>query len=137
MKIKIVGFVGYSTMKFDENKAKEVIHNIFKSFNDDEDYIIVSGATNMGIPKLVYEESENYTNVYLVGIMCKDGYNYELYPCDNILAIGDNWGDESKTFIELIDELYKIGGGSQSENEKKMALEKGIPVWEYELEPIE
>lgn len=134
--MKIIGFIGYSAMKFDENKAKEIIHNIFKSFNDNEDYVIVSGATNMGIPKLVYEEAENYDNMYLTGIMCKDGYTCELYPCDNILAIGDNWGDESETFIDLIDELYKIGGGPQSENEKKMALEKGIPVFEYKLEPI-
>lgn len=133
--MKIIGFVGYSAMKFDESKAKEIIHTIFESFNDDEDYVIVSGATNMGIPKLVYEEAENY-NMYLMGVMCKDGYTCELYPCDNILAVGNNWGDESETFIDLIEELYKIGGGPQSEKETKMALKKGLPVYEYELEPI-
>lgn len=133
--MKIIGFVGYSAMKFDESKAKEIIHTIFKSFNDDEDYVIISGATNMGIPKLVYEEAENY-DMYLMGVMCKDGYTCELYPCDNILAIGNNWGDESETFIDLIDELYKIGGGPQSEKETEMALKKGIPVYEYQLESI-
>lgn len=132
--MKIIGFVGYSAMKFDESKAKEIIHTIFESFNDDEDYVIVSGATNMGIPKLVYEEAENY-DMYLMGVMCKDGYTCELYPCDNILAVGNNWGDESETFIDLIDELYKIGGGPQSEKETEMALKKGIPVYDYKLEP--
>jgi hypothetical protein len=132
--MKIIGFVGYSAMKFDESKAKEIIHTIFESFNDDEDYVIVSGATNMGIPKLVYEEAENY-DMYLMGVMCKDGYTCELYPCDNILAVGNNWGDESEIFIDLIDELYKIGGGPQSEKETEMALKKGIPVYDYKLEP--
>ena len=131
--MKAIGFIGYSASNFDETKAKKIIKDIFETFDNDEDYVIVSGATNMGIPKLVYSEANKYENMHLVGIMCKEGYSYELYPCDTILAIGDSWGEESETFISFIDELYKIGGGPQSEKELKMALEAGLPTYEYNL----
>jgi len=131
--MKSIGFIGYSAMKFDENEAKKIIKNIFASFDDNEEYAIVSGATNMGIPKLVYEEANRHENMSLIGVMCKDGYTCELYPCDTIIAVGENWGDESETFIDLIEELYKIGGGPQSEKELKMALDAGLPTYEFKL----
>ena len=85
------------------------------------------------IPKLVYETLK-YNKT--IGIMCKDGYNYPLYPCDVIYAIGNNWGDESEFLIDHIDVLIKIGGGKQSIKELQMAKNKGIPIYEFELEPI-
>ena len=68
--------------------------------------------------------------------MCKEGYDCDLYPCDEIYAIGSDWGDESETFINIIDMMYRIGGGPQSLKEVDMAKKKGIPVIEYELDEI-
>lgn len=124
-----IGFCSYSETSFDIQKANEIIKTIKQNISDDDE--IVSGATMYGIPKLVY----NYFNKNKkIGIMCKQGYDCELYPCDVIYSIGDNWGDESEFFIKYIDVLYKIGGGKQSIKEMKMAKERGIPVIEYYLE---
>ena len=126
-----IGFIGYSDTKFNINKANEIINKIKDYISLDDE--IVSGATLYGIPKLVYETlKDNKT----IGIMCKDGYNYPLYPCDVIYAIGNNWGDESEFLIDYIDVLIKIGGGKQSIKELQMAKNKGIPTYEFELEPI-
>jgi hypothetical protein len=67
---------------------------------------IITGATNLGIPKMVYDKA-NEENIRLgkrfnlVGVMAKEGYEYELYPCDIIYAYGKNFGDESKEFISI------------------------------------
>ena len=126
-----IGFIGYSDTKFDINKANEIINKIKDYISLDDE--IVSGATLYGIPKLVYE---TFKNNKTIGIMCKDGYNYPLYSCDVIYAIGDNWGDESEFLMDYIDVLIKIGGGKQSIKELQMAKNKGIPTYEFELAPI-
>lgn len=130
-----IGFVGYSATKFDESKAKTIITKVFdgieKVYNKEE-ITIVSGATNLGIPKLVYEEAKK-RKLFTVGVMCKEGYECELFPCDVIYAYGDNWGDESKNFIEMIDVIIRIGGGEQSFNEVKMAKEQNKIVYEFDL----
>ena len=126
-----IGFIGYSDTKFDINKANGIINKIKDYISLDDE--IVSGATLYGIPKLVYKAlSDNKT----IGIMCKDGYNYPLYSCDVIYAIGDNWGDESEFLMDYIDVLIKIGGGKQSIKELQMAKNKGIPTYEFELAHI-
>ena len=142
-----IGFIGYSDdSKFDYNRAKKIIEDIFyvignKYCTQDNLEIklnIVSGATNQGIPRLVYEEARKYNAQYgewftIVGIMPFEGYNYELYHCDEIYVFGDNFGDESRSFINGIDVLYKIGVGEQSDKELKMAKEKKMQVFEYDL----
>lgn len=142
-----IGFIGYSyDNKFDYNRAKKIIEDIFyvignKYCTQDNLEIklnIVSGATNQGIPRLVYEEARKYNAQYgewftIVGIMPFEGYNYELYHCDEIYVFGDKFGDESRSFINGIDVLYKIGGGEQSDKELKMAKEKKMQVFEYDL----
>ena len=128
-----IGFVGYSDGKFDIDKAKEILDKIFTDIAKNNTKVeIVSGATALGIPKLVYEYAQKY-NYMCTGIMCKDGYNYELYPCDRIFAYGNNWGDESPIFINYIDVLYKIGGGKQSQKEIEMAKDANKQVYEYDL----
>lgn len=141
-----IGFVGYSDTSFDEKKARDIISDIFniilkKYCNEDNMDIkinIITGATNLGIPKLVYEEASKFNARWgewltLVGVMAKEGYEYELFPCDEIYAYGENFGDESPFFIDKLDVLYKIGGGKQSIKEFAMAQEKGIECVEYEL----
>lgn len=136
-----IGFVGYSGTPFDKEEALEIITKIFAEISVDypsEDIEIVSGATALGIPNLVYVTAE-VLNLSTIGIMCKRGYDQDntLYPCDVIYAVGENWGDESDTFIDYIDVLYRIGGGKQSLEEVKMAKSKGIPVFEFDLPQIE
>ena len=131
-----IGFVGYSAGKYDVKKAQEIIDTIFNDINKKYQNVeIVSGATYMGIPGQVYEKASEYS-FKTIGFMCKEGYDCVLYPCDEIYAIGDNWGDESSFFITDIDMLYRIGGGKQSLEEVKVVKNLGKPVIEYELPEI-
>lgn len=142
-----IGFVGYSDdSKFDISEARNIIDVIFEDIENtyctDEykntNINIITGGTNLGIPKMIYEKAQQENNKYgnwfsLIGVMAKEGYQYELYPCDIIFAIGDKFGDESKFFIEHLDVLYKIGGGKQAIEELKMAKDRKIPIAEYSL----
>jgi hypothetical protein len=132
-----VGFIGYSAGKFNKGDAFKILDKIFQEITEKYkgDIEIVSGATYYGIPAMVYDMASDY-DYKTIGVMCKEGYDCDLYYCDEIFAIGENWGDESTTFIDMIDVLYRIGGGKQSLNEVKMAKAKGIPVYEYELAEI-
>lgn len=125
-----VGFIGFSGQQFDEEKAKDIIENIFKTLNLDD--IIVSGATNVGIPKLVYEKA-NELGMKTIGVMCSKGHEYELAKLDDLIIEGENWGDESDKFLSMLDSLYKIGGGSQSEVEFNKAKKIGIKAFQYKL----
>jgi len=130
-----IGFVGYSDeSKYDEQNAREIIADIFDEIvHNDSDITIVSGATDVGIPRLVYEQAVKSNVKSIVGITAKEAYQYDLFPCDVIYAVGDKFGDESEFLIDYIDVLYKIGGGEQSEKEYKMAKSKNIPCREYIL----
>ncbi|AEO93604.1 gp345 [Bacillus phage G] len=126
----MIGFIGYSSAQFDEEKAKEIVEEIFKSLNKND--VIVSGATNLGIPKLVYKKA-NELGMKTVGVMCEEGRSEELADLDELIVEGENWGDESEKFLSMISVLYKIGGGKQSTVEFKKANEMGIKTFEYEL----
>lgn len=127
---KGIGFIGYSGQEFDENKAREIIEEIFKQLSKDS--VIVSGATNLGIPKLAYEKA-NKLGMKTIGVMCEKGHDYELAKLDNLIIKGKEWGEESDTFLSMIDTLYKIGGGEQSEKEFKKAKQIGIATFEFKI----
>ena len=49
------------------------------------------------------------------------------------MIVGENWGDESETFVRSIDGILRVGGGGQSKREVAAVREKGGEVIEYEL----
>jgi hypothetical protein len=129
-----IGFIGYSASKFDSDKAYKIIRNIFKNKIDplDKDIKIVSGATNLGIPKIVYEIADK-KNYYTIGIMCSKGFNYEMFDVNKLYVEGNEWGEESELFLDTIDILFKVGGGEQSKKELNKAKKRGIKTFEYDL----
>lgn len=128
-----IGFVGFSDKKFDKEKAQEYIKEAFDDLIKDEEKVeIVSGLTDLGIPALVYKEAEK-RKIKTVGIACKKAEQYKCFKCDKVILVGNEWGDESKEFLDYIDILVKIGGGKQAEKEFKQAKEKGIKTLEFEL----
>jgi predicted Rossmann-fold nucleotide-binding protein len=129
-----IGFIGFSAQKFDEEKARNIIRKSMMFL--DLNYEVVSGATNMGIPKLVYEEAKR-KGMKTIGIIPKEGMNYELFPqLDQLIVEGENWGEESERFLFMIDSLVMIGGGEQPKKEYKRAQEMGIPCRSYPLHPL-
>jgi hypothetical protein len=129
-----IGFVGYSNeSKYNESEAKKIIKNIFDKLEKfDQDLQIVSGFTNVGIPKLVYEEAEK-RNMYTIGLSAEEAKEYELHDVNAEIIVGKKFGDESEFFINYIDALIKIGGGEQSEKELKMAKDKGYYTENHKL----
>ncbi len=130
-----IGVVGYSLQHFNEEKAAAIIEAAF----DELDIIyvgkikvVVSGLTNMGIPKLAYQEAVS-RGWRTVGIACEKANQYELFPVDKQIIVGKKWGDESPTFLNSIDVLIRVGGGEDSMREVNTFKQMGKSVYEYEL----
>ncbi|MBI4148037.1 hypothetical protein HY490_01990 [Candidatus Woesearchaeota archaeon] len=68
-----------------------------------------------------------------VGIACAKAKDYELFPVNEKIIVGDNWGDESPVFLNYIDVLVRVGGGAQSKRETAETKSRGKPVIEYDL----
>jgi hypothetical protein len=137
-----VGIVGYSAQKFDSETAMELLYEclIELEINDDQQAssmisFIVSGLTNLGMPKLCYQFAKE-RKIPTMGIACAKANQYDCFPCDRVHIIGNEWGDESEAFLASIDVLIRIGGGNQSKAESARAKERGILVIERELAAI-
>jgi hypothetical protein len=133
-----VGVIGFSPTKFDETKAKEYLKEAFDLIEGVlvgtvSQYVCVSGLTNIGVPKLAYEEAHS-RGWQTWGIACSKANEFELYPVNHKIIVGDNWGDESQTFLDNIDVLIRVGGSEQSKEEVEKFKKMGGPYYEYELE---
>lgn len=140
-----VGLVGYSETKFDEEKAYEIIEQQLNDINNGlllsppfkkKEPVLVSGLTNLGIPKIGYEIASKL-GWKTIGISAEDALNYDLFDVDEQIIVGKEFGDESEEFISMLDCLIRVGGGPQSMRETGMAKEKMIPVYEFELEKLD
>jgi len=135
-----VGVVGFSKEVFNKIEARDALENILDDLeeeyilsNEFKDIIIVSGLTNMGIPKIAYDLADE-RGYETIGIVPEEARNMEHADVDQIIFVGEKFGDESETFIDAIDVLVKLGGGKQSEKEVAMADEEDLPVIEYDFE---
>lgn len=136
-----IGVVGYSAKKYDTNKAFNLLKvGIRKILRDHKlttkDIEIVSGLTNVGIPGQIYFLAKQ-NDIYTVGIACKKAKDYPIFPVDKKIIVGEDWGDESKTFLKYIDVMLKVGGGDQSNKEAHMCRIAGKKVYEYDLPLLE
>lgn len=132
-----VGVMGYSGAKFDINRAKYLIATAFDLVaenNPGRQIIIVSGYTNLGIPALAYAESIK-RGWKTVGVACAraNDADSEVFPCDDVYIVGEEWGDESPTFLNMCHAFIRVGGGKQSLRETAQAKAEGKTVLEYEL----
>jgi len=129
-----VGVVGYSSSNFDVELATKFLTEEFdKLFWKYAHFVnIVSGYTNLGVPGIAYKISEFY-DFKTTGIACKRATEYDLYPVDSFKLVGNEWGEESETFLSSIDMLIRVGGGKQSLYECKLAKERNLIVVEYDL----
>jgi len=137
-KLLNVGVVGFSGAKFNENVAKALIAialDVVEENNEADEYALVSGLTDMGVPAIAYRAADK-RGWKTVGIACSEANDYECYDVDEKIIEGEKWGDESKTFLDYIDVLVRIGGGKQSMEETEKAKEMGKSVYEYDLPEI-
>jgi hypothetical protein len=70
-------------------------------------------------------------------VACKKAYDFEWFKTDEQpIIIGDNWGDETDTFVKSIDALVRIGLGKQSLLESELVRKRGSKTYEYDLPSI-
>lgn len=134
-----IGVVGYSAQSFDERSARQLIHNALSGIALDHhvkfsDLEIVSGLTNLGIPALAYGWAAA-AGTWTTGIACSKAHDYECFPVDHTIIVGDDWSDESETFLNYIDVLVRVGGGKQSHAEVAAfrLLKPDAMILEYNL----
>lgn len=137
-----VGVVGYSSQKFDEIEAREILEEAFDDIEEEyidngdfEDIVIVSGLTAMGIPKIAYEIAVE-RDYGTMGVAPEEADDYELFNVDEIVYEGKKFGDESEVFIDIIDVFVKVGGGQQSQQEMELAEADDLSILEFELEGL-
>ncbi len=131
-----IGVVGYCPpTKFDEKEARRMIIDAYNKIEAQYPTIlkvVISGLTNVGVLKIAYEEAIK-RNWKTVGIACNKAMEHELFPVDEKIIAGDNWGDESPTFLSNIDIIVRIGVGKQSIVETEEAKKFGKLAFEYNL----
>ena len=130
-----IGVVGYSAQKFDEAEAERMLkeaYNIINSQYAGKSKAVVSGLTDLGIPALAYKEAVK-RKWRTVGVACSKAKDYDCFPVDEEVIVGVAWGDESPTFLKLLDVLVRVGGGKQSIKETAEFRKSGRPVFEYDL----
>ncbi len=130
-----IGVVGYSKQKFNEREAMRMIkeaYDIIDKRYAGKPKAVVSGLTDIGIPALAYREAVS-RGWRTIGIACAKAKNYDCFPVDEELIVGNKWGDEIPLFLKSLDVLIRIGGGKQSMNEVNMFRKTGKPILEYDL----
>ena len=127
-----IGIIGYSAQKFDEHEATQILDALLQPYYGLSDVTIISGLTDLGIPAIAYRLAAN-NGLTTGGIACAKATHYDCFPCDWVNIIGDDWGYESKSFLNILDLLIRVGGGKQSLAEVNLAKAIGIPVIEREL----
>jgi len=122
-----VGVVGFSKTSFAEvERARLILRETFQGLYNDvgrkySHVEIVSGWTALGVPLLAYEEASKF-GFTTVGVACKRAQEHACFPCEKVTIVGENWGDESATFLDSCDTLLKLGGGPQSEAEYRQFM---------------
>ncbi len=121
-----IGVVGYSGRKFDEDIARARLKRILADQLENRELDparveVVSGLTNIGVPRIAYELAEEQ-GMKTVGISASRALTScaGTWPVDKQIIIGRNYGDESEEFVGYIDILIRIGGGAQSLAEAEM-----------------
>lgn len=119
-----IGVVGFSQNQFDKTMARTLIRTYYEKLADEHDdkiIEIVSGYTNMGIPKIAYELADEFGFV-TVGFSAKQALRVRagLYPVKKKILQGERFGDESQAFVNYINRLLRVGGSKQSRAEAQL-----------------
>ena len=134
-----IGVVGYSPpTQFDENKARRALNRIFDRIAgnaDGKDIAVVSGLTDVGVPSIAYHTAKE-RGWRTVGVACSKASEHKCFPVDEQIIVGDDWGDESETFLGKCDILIRVGGGKQSHTEATAFKAQGGTVYEFNLAAI-
>jgi predicted Rossmann-fold nucleotide-binding protein len=135
-----IGVVGYCPpTKFDQTEARRMIIDAYDrvaSYFAGHRIAIVSGLTNVGVLAIAYKEARK-RGWRTVGIACKRAFEHPVFPVDEQKIVGEEWGEESRAFLDELDAIIRIGFGKQSLREAEAIKAKGLPVFEYDLPSLD
>jgi len=119
-----IGVVGFSRNQFDQQDAAQKLKHLITKIvenNEGKNIELVSGLTNMGVPRLAYLLADEL-GLITVGFSAKQALRVRagVYPVQKQIIVGQKFGDESDEFIQYIDVLVRIGGGKQSRHETEL-----------------
>lgn len=129
-KLMKIGITGFSRNQFDKIESRKILRNVFEILSkkhSGKEVKIVSGYTNSGIPKIAYELADEF-GFTTVGYSARQALNVRsgVYSVKEVILIGEKFGEESESFVEYIDGLIRVGGGSQSRKEVELFKAKNI-----------
>ncbi len=114
-----------------ETNQREIITSIQKSLAalDPEKVVIVTGATDYGVEKVVHEEAKKRGFAVLGTVVESAGAN-EIGPVTHITTMGISWYGKSRPVLQFIKErngtVIFMGGGDILKDEIKMAQNLGV-----------
>jgi hypothetical protein len=114
-----IGVTGYSAQPFDRRRAQLLLGELLDEVEarwPGRRYVLVSGWTDVGVPSLAYREAAR-RGWRTVGVACALARGQACFPVDEVLVVGERWGDESAEFLGRIDVLVRLGGGPQAHRE--------------------
>ena len=130
----LVGIVGFSgswrrnSRRDARSVTRRVLENLFRGLGEARARTwCVSGATDYGVPAVAYEVAGRL-GMPRIGLAAREALDHKLAPLDMLSLVGNRFGDESRAFVELCDQFWMIGGGSQSEQEMRLAARQGKPI---------
>ena len=89
-----IGVVGYSGTPFDRKEGRALLIALLDrvvGLHPADEYVLVSGLTDMGIPALAYREAAE-RGWKTVGIACERAKRHRCYPVDQRILRGKKWG---------------------------------------------
>jgi hypothetical protein len=89
--------------------------------------VVSSGATMEGVPKIIYDICA-VEGIPAMGVACEKAFDYPLGTMKYLVIEGQNWGDESPSFLRTSDELVLLGGGGQAKREAIAASQQGKTI---------
>lgn len=89
--------------------------------------VLSSGATMEGVPKIIYDVCV-HEGIAAIGVACEKAFNYPLGSMKYLIIEGQEWGNESQTFLKTSDEILILGGGGQAKREAMAAGLEGKKV---------
>lgn len=107
------GVVGYSLPDFDHRRAKALLEEAFDlliTLHRPENIQVVSGLTNVGIPRLAYElgQARNYRCIGISSRPSSGRQIRSLAGYNEQIIVGIEFGDESQAFIDCLDVFYPV-----------------------------
>jgi len=140
-RLHVVGVAGFSgqwspakleadpALKAAAGAATEALREHLKKLKDEhgDNLIVSSGATMEGVPKIIYDICAE-EGIAAMGVACEKAFNYPLGTMKYLVIEGQNWGDESPSFLKTSDEFVLLGGGGQAKREAIAASQEGKQI---------